>query len=197
MNKILFENIVDSLVENGYVVLENSLENPHLQGLLKLAKNESKYKVAGISKSENLQIDRSKRRDKTVWLDEDGGVVSEYLAFSDSLRSFLNESLYLGLNYYEAHFALYEKGDFYEKHLDAFKGSSNRKITTVLYLNEEWSESDGGELLIYDEDGRVIEKVIPKLGTLVVFLSDTFPHEVLPSNKKRYSIAGWFRVDKR
>jgi len=29
-----------------------------------------------------------------------------------------------------------------------------------------------------------------------VFLSDKFPHEVLPAKKKRHSIAGWFRVDK-
>ena len=34
------------------------------------------------------------------------------------------------------------------------------------------------------------------MNKLIVFLSDIFPHEVLPSNKKRYAIAGWFRIDK-
>jgi len=27
----------------------------------------------------------------------------------------------------------------------------------------------------------------------VIFLSERFPHEVLPAKKKRHSIAGWFR----
>lgn len=33
------------------------------------------------------------------------------------------------------------------------------------------------------------------LGTLVVFLSEEFEHEVLPAKRDRYSIAGWFRVN--
>jgi SM-20-related protein len=41
----------------------------------------------------------------------------------------------------------------------------------------------------------VIEKVVPQMGTLVVFLSERFPHEVLPAHADRYSIAGWFRVN--
>jgi len=34
--------------------------------------------------------------------------------------------------------------------------------------------------------------VEPRLGTLVVFLSELFPHEVLPSNRDRLSLTGWF-----
>ncbi len=49
---------------------------------------------------------------------------------------------------------------------------------------------------MYDDDNNFIKKVIPHANTLVVFLSDKFPHEVLPTKRKRYSIAGWFRVDK-
>ncbi len=66
----------------------------------------------------------------------------------------------------------------------------------MYYLNEGWSEEDGGELIIYAKNGDFLTKVIPKSNTLVIFLSDTFPHEVKPSRKKRYSIAGWFRIDK-
>jgi SM-20-related protein len=35
----------------------------------------------------------------------------------------------------------------------------------------------------------------PQGGTLAVFLSEEFPHEVLAANRTRYSIAGWFRVN--
>jgi len=69
-------------------------------------------------------------------------------------------------------------------------------VTTVYYLNDEWGDSDGGELIVYDENNKEIAKVIPNANTLVVFMSEKFPHEVLSANKKRYSIAGWFRVDK-
>lgn len=37
-------------------------------------------------------------------------------------------------------------GDFYLKHLDSFRGNENRKLTTVFYLNENWTPADGGEL---------------------------------------------------
>ncbi|MEO1954055.1 MAG: 2OG-Fe(II) oxygenase, partial [Campylobacterales bacterium] len=80
---------------------------------------------------------------------------------------------------------------------DAFKNSKNRVVTTVFYLNDDWKKENGGELIIYDKYDKYLTKVTPKLNTLVVFMSEEFPHEVLKSNKKRYSIAGWFRVDKK
>ncbi len=197
MNEELYVKITDALVEDGYIILEKGLSKELIQKLSHYAQETTHYKKAGISNEQNLHIDTSKRSDKTLWVDEDGAVVSEYLAFCDGLRNFLNRSLYLGLTYYEAHFALYEENDFYEKHLDAFKGSKNRVVTTVLYLNEEWQEEDAGELVIYDAKDKEMKKVVPKEGTFVVFLSDKFPHEVLPAKAKRHSIAGWFRVDRR
>lgn len=197
MNKELYLKIVDAIVDDGYIVVQNAMDERMVTALLDVAKNEETvFKKAGISGAGDLHLDASRRRDKISWLDEDGLAMSEYLKFAETLRETLNRELYLGLSYYEAHFALYGEGDFYEKHLDAFKGSKNRVVTTVLYLNEEWDEENGGELVIYDEDDKFINKVVPNAGTLVVFLSDKFPHEVLPSKVKRHSIAGWFRIDK-
>ena len=197
MNEELYSKITDALVDDGYIILEKALSKELTQKLSHYAKQTTKYTNAGISSTKDFHIDTRKRSDKTLWIDEDDGVGSEYLVFCEGLRNYLNRSLYLGLTYYEAHFARYEEGDFYEKHLDAFKGSKNRVVTTVLYLNEEWSEENGGELVIYDEDDKEIKKVVPKAGTLVVFLSDKFPHKVLSAKASRYSIAGWFRVDRR
>ena len=196
MNQDMYLKIMDALVEDGYIVLKDALSKELCSSLLQDAQNQKSFKSAGISSTNKLHIDRSKRSDKTIWLDEDGGAKSEYLMFSAELRDKLNQELYLGIKYYEAHYALYEEGDFYEKHLDAFKGSKNRVVTTVLYLNEEWDESKGGELIVYNQEDEKIAKVIPNAGTLVVFLSDKFPHEVLPAKVKRHSIAGWFRIDK-
>jgi SM-20-related protein len=196
MNKEIYPKIIDALVTDGYIVIKDAIDKKLCSDLLKDAKSESSFKNAGISSTNDLHIDSTKRRDKTLWLDEDEACRSEYLAFSRELSQNLNKELYLGISYYEAHYALYEEGDFYEKHLDSFRGSKNRVVTTVLYLNEEWSDKDGGELVIYNEDDKEIKRVTPNAGTLVLFLSDKFPHEVLVAKNKRYSIAGWFRVDR-
>ncbi len=69
-------------------------------------------------------------------------------------------------------------------------------LSIVTYLNDDWQDSDGGELIIYTEDGdNIAERVYPRAGTVVVFLSEVFAHEVLPATRDRYSIAGWFRVN--
>ena len=195
MNNI-YENITQALVNDGYIIIENIFKSDLAKKLLELASNEKDFKEAGISSASNLHLDKKRRKDKIHWLDEDGGVQSRFLEFAKGLQEYLNKELYLGLNYYESHFAIYENGDFYEKHFDAFKNSKNRVVTTVFYLNEDWKNSDGGELVIYDKDDNFLTKVIPNSNTLVVFMSEDFAHEVLVANKKRHSIAGWFRVDK-
>jgi len=195
MNEELYSKITDSLVEDGYIVIENALSKDLVTKLLAFAKNENDFKQAGISAKDDLHIDNTRRRDKTKWLEDDNSVQSEFLEFSDGLKDYLNRELYLGLTYYESHFAIYNDGDFYEKHLDAFKNSKNRVVTTVFYLNDDWGKDDGGELIVYDKDDNFLAEVIPKANTLVVFLSDKFPHEVKPAKRKRFSIAGWFRVD--
>jgi SM-20-related protein len=66
----------------------------------------------------------------------------------------------------------------------------------VTYLNQDWRASDGGELVLYqDEADKNGLRILPEAGTVVLFLSDEFPHEVLPAKVDRYSIAGWFRVN--
>lgn len=192
----LYETITDALVHDGYVVIDNALESNLPKELKNFAQSQTNFKRAGISGAGDLHVDSKRRTDKIHWLDEDGAVQSRYLDFANGLKDYLNRELFLGLSYYEPHFAIYEEGDFYETHLDAFKNSKNRVVTTVYYLNEEWGEDDGGELVVYDEDEKFIAKVMPKANTLIVFMSEKFPHEVLPAKRKRYSIAGWFRIDK-
>lgn len=197
MNQSIYSKITDALVDDGYIVIENAISQNLSHSLLQDAKIETKFKRAGISNSPSLHIDSNRRRDRIHWLDDDGSVRSDFLAFSDGLKEYLNKTLFLVLTYYESHYAIYNTGDFYETHVDAFKNSVNRVVTTVYYLNEGWKEGDGGELVIYDEHNNFLKKIAPKADTLVVFLSEKFPHEVLPAKKKRYSIAGWFRVDSR
>jgi len=192
---IMNDIITEALLKNGYIILEDALSQTLTNNLLTLAKQEKEYKNAAISKSSAVHINKNRRSDKTKWIDPTNATLQEYLDTMEKLQIHLNRSLFLGLSYYEAHFALYEQGDFYEKHLDSFIGAKNRVVTTVYYLNEAWECQDGGELVIYDKNEKELQRVLPKANTLVVFMSEEFPHEVLPANKQRFSIAGWFRVD--
>lgn len=194
----LFDTIAGGLKASGYCILDDALPAALTQGLLHELETWAapRLRPAGVGRGEEFQRNQSIRRDQIHWLEPETPAVSEFLSWMDQLRLGLNQRLFLGLFDYESHFAVYQPGDFYQKHLDAFKGARGRKLSTVFYLNSEWIELDAGELVLYDEAGeQVLERVAPKNGRLVVFLSEEFPHEVLPAQKTRYSIAGWFRVN--
>jgi len=135
------------------------------------------------------------RGDVIDWLDAGNSTDQIYLACMEALRLGLNTALFLGLFDYECHYAIYEKGADYAKHSDVLQGKKNRILTTVLYLNEDWHACDGGELVVFEPTGNsVIATVNPTFGTMIIFLSESFPHEVLMSHSTRRSISGWFRV---
>lgn len=190
--------IADQLAEKGFIILQQALPEALLEQLLQRAKSldQSHWKQAGIGRAQQFQHDTSIRSDSIHWIDNEDSTERAFLNAMDSLRHGLNQRLFMGLFDYESHFAVYQSGQFYQKHIDALKGRSNRVLSTVLYLNQDWSNADAGELLLYHPDSdQVIDKVSPTLGTLAIFLSEEFPHEVLPATRERFSIAGWFRVN--
>ncbi len=194
MYEQLYSQITDALVNDGYIEIPHAINSTLSQNLLNLAKKSKNFRRAGISARKKINSD--KRRDKILWLDEDNSTQSEFISFANGLKEYLNRELFMCITYLESHYALYEKGDFYEKHYDAFKNSANRAVTIVYYLNEEWDEKEGGgELIVYDDNDNFIKKIFPHANTLVVFLSEKFPHEVLKAKRKRYSIASWLRID--
>jgi len=131
--KNIYEKITTTLVTDGYIIIEDALEEEISLELLAFAMSQNNFKQAGISNTNRLHLDLKKRRDSILWLDEDYSIQSTYLSFMNGLKEYLNRELYLGLSYYESHFSIYKEGDFYEKHIDAFKHSKNRVVTTVYY----------------------------------------------------------------
>ncbi len=194
----LFKGIAENVNSQGYCVLENAIPDDLAISLLERVKNlkPGDFKDAGVGRKNEYSKHEKIRQDQIFWIDGVCDAEKAWLEWTSLLQQEINQQLFLGLFSYESHFAHYKKGEFYKKHVDAFRGQSNRKLSTVTYLNPEWDSRDGGELLIYNEKSdQVIERVVPRLGTLVVFLSEAFPHEVLPATQDRYSIAGWFRVN--
>jgi SM-20-related protein len=198
MRETDFKLIADTLVEQGYIIVDDFIDADLTEQLYQhvTALPASMFNTAKVGRQQTAQQLEAVRNDKTVWLSNDHAVEQAYLNAMDTLRTQLNRQLFLGLRDFEAHFAHYPPGHFYQRHIDAFKGQSNRVVSSVFYLNPDWSEQDQGQLVLYQPDGEVqIQTVMPMMGTLVLFLSEQFPHEVLPALRDRYSIAGWFRTD--
>ncbi|EMH3444187.1 2OG-Fe(II) oxygenase [Vibrio harveyi] len=189
MNKL-----IDALSTHGYYIWDAFISQEEVAELRDCIPDD--WKKARIGRNDDVTRIETIRSDKIQWLKRDmGAPVASFLDKMEEIRLEANRHFFLGLFEYEAHFAKYEKGDFYQKHLDCFKGNENRRLTTVFYMNESWSEEDAGELVVYDLNDNKIATIPPRSGRLFVFLSEQFPHEVLPTNAERFSIAGWFRIN--
>lgn len=189
---LTLEHVLDHIHQDGYGVIDNAIDENLIELLLTdCLGQQALFQLAGIGRQLDKQLNPTIRSDKTKWFEHDNLIQQHYLALMEQLRTAINRHFFLGLFDYECHYATYHHGDFYKKHFDAFKGRSNRVFTTVLYLN---TPKQGGELVIYQPKSKdVLATIAPKAGTLVVFESERFAHEVLPAVDIRHSIAGWFR----
>ena len=154
---------------------------------------EGELAPASVGRGPFQEIREGIRGDHIQWI-EPGQVEScdSYLGLMDSLRLAMNRGLFLGLEDFESHFALYPPGAFYLKHVDRFRDDDRRMVSVVVYLNQGWLPEHGGQLRMYLDEGREHD-VVPTGGCLVVFLSGEVPHEVLPATRDRLSLTGWFR----
>lgn len=199
MQREVFRHIGDDLSVQGFSVQEGLLPTDLAHTLLNhiQSSNGPDYTPAAIGRAQSKQNDHTIRRDKTAWINADQSPADQaWLQWSDGLRAALNQDCLLGLQPIESHYARYDQGDFYLKHLDAFKSTNslNRRVSLVCFLNPHWQLEDKGELVLYTGDSNATAiTVAPKLGTIAVFLSQEIPHEVLPTKTTRYSIAGWYR----
>lgn len=191
-----FETIIDDLAERGWSLQPSFLPQPltlELAAECRRRNAEGALAPAAIGRGEAMEVREGIRGDHIHWLEaRQSAVCDRYLRLMDELRQSLNQSLFLGLEEFECHFALYPPGAFYKTHLDRFRDDDSRCITAVVYLNPDWQEGDGGALRMHFPDGSQCD-IPPLAGSLVVFLSGDFPHEVLVTRTDRLSLTGWFR----
>lgn len=211
MNSTLSLNHLECLENNGFVVVDvsNLLSGQELIDAGELRKISHRlyqqhfFKTAAIGESKNSVPMQEIRNDFTLWIDSEkwptGLIFSEietlnnYCHFLNLTRETLKNYFRLSLNSYETHFAIYPKGHFYKKHVDQTSSNNRRFFSFVLYLNQEWSLNDGGNLVGYQGPEKIFD-VLPKEQTLIIFKS-SLEHEVRPTQKERYSVTGWFRHD--
>ena len=150
------------------------------------------FRAAAVGAGPNRAVRPQIRGDRICWLlTAESAAERTIFARLEALRVLLNRSLMLGLADLECHYAIYAPGARYTRHLDRSPHGAERVVSIVLYLNEAWQASDGGELVIAAEAGEVV--VGPAGGTLAVFLSQRIEHEVRVARRARLSLTGWFR----
>ncbi|CAG8462705.1 5772_t:CDS:2 [Paraglomus occultum] len=98
--------------------------------------------------------------------------------------------------YFEGHYLLCHDDD-----IEDDGEMTGRRIAFIIYLVDEWNESDGGALELFNIDNggnpaEVTRSILPKYNTMAFFeVTPTSFHqvaEVLSPTKARLSISGWF-----
>ncbi|MDB5773366.1 MAG: SM-20-related protein [Burkholderiales bacterium] len=190
------QNIVDDLVERGWSQQDNFLPKDLTLALAVECRDLSStgtLKAAGVGHGATKTVRPDIRGDQIFWLKAGHSVACDrYLQIMETLRVALNRSLYLGLDEFESHFALYAPGACYLKHRDRFRDDDCRVVSTVVYLNQDWLPGQGGALRLHPH-GKTTEDILPLDGRLALFLSADLLHEVLPATRDRLSLVGWFR----
>ncbi|HLF98733.1 MAG TPA: 2OG-Fe(II) oxygenase [Methylococcaceae bacterium] len=193
----IIKSVIRQLDERGWAQYEHFLK-PAAIGELAAACREGiaaqRFHRAGVGHGKTWQKREDIRGDLVCWMDEDDEIPAWqfYLERLEKLRRIVNHVFFLGLHDFEGHLAVYPPGSFYRRHLDQFADAPERRLTAILYLNDNWTLDDGGQLRLYLDDGGSLD-IYPQAGRFVTFLSDRFEHEVLPARRERLALTGWFR----
>jgi len=194
------EEMLDSFEKKGFCLFHQLLPKESLALIrqeLETIKRSENWKKAGIGKSDEKKVDESQRGDFIHWIDPNDLMPATALYFEkmDEVIQLLNRTFYLGIRDRECHYTEYPVGTFYKRHVDRHRSQSSRIVSMVFYLNENWTANDGGQLMVYHEDGTE-DCILPEEGLLAVFLSEK-EHEVLPTKRVRQSITGWMLNEER
>ena len=190
-------SIVEAIAADGLAVARGAIPETLVRALRDAGRQRDvagEFHGAAVGRGA-ARIERTDvRGDRIRWLEPWDAQPAETALFAlvDALRVAVNEALYLGLFDFEGHYAIYPPGAGYARHLDRFRDDDARVLTLIVYLNDGWTDAHGGALRVECGDG-LAHDVVPEGGTLVAFLSDRFPHEVLPASRERLAFTGWFR----
>lgn len=194
MTKAIEEEICDK----GFCIVDNFLCQDDYLRLVSTAKGlycKGQFRSAKIGQLFDAGHHSTIRNDQICWLEEECSdqAMKRYFSKIHALTKLLNQSLFLSLTSFETHFAIYQPGSFYRKHIDQFAKNKERQISCVYYLNESWQDDYAGQLKLYDHHDQLLANVLPQGNRFICFKSD-LPHEVCETKEIRYSIAGWLKT---
>lgn len=185
----LTDKQLDKFVDDGWMIIDEVFEN---KALLALQSESGFIDYRDAELTAGIRVSDI-RGDRIRWITENFFAGFYYLQSINALAALFNRSLFAGIRHSEAHYACYPVGLGYQWHSDNPAGRDERVISAVFYLNDDWSDSDGGALEIVDKHG-IYHNVMPVANRLVIFDSD-LQHQVQIAHRQRYSIATWMRRD--
>ena len=210
---------LEDLREQGYVIIDDFLSSETWMDALRddvmNLREKKKFKIAKIGQDSTNTLNEEIRVAETCFIGrEKPELQNAHNQARERLYDVL-ETLRVDLegagqtsldpNLSEFLYAYYPTGGFYRRHRDAVKGSASylREYSILLYLNEESYDPDidGGRLRVHFDSGGdflpageapLFQDVDAYGGTLVIFESDRFPHEVLDTVAERFAVVGWY-----
>jgi SM-20-related protein len=191
-----YDLLIDSYIENNIGIDANFINEALCKGLYQNIINLQQDDLmtnASIGNKNIKDANQKMRSDKIYWLDKkhDNEFEKEFLTHIDDFIERLNYTCYTNINSYEFHYAIYEEGSFYKRHKDQFQNNGDRKFSLIHYLNKDWHELDGGQLVVYQNNTS--NTIQPEEQTAVFFKSDEMDHEVSITKRSRMSITGWLK----
>jgi len=193
-----FEALIQGLIDDQYGCCNDFVSPTTIQGLrsnMNILNAAGVMKAAGIGNKVAFQKDKTIRGDKVNWIQDESTNQYEviYLSKIGRFIDHLNKTCFTSIKTFESHYAHFELGSFYKRHIDQFKSEKGRKYSIVLYLNQDWKKEDDGMLSLYPSPSGQ-KDISPLEGRMVFFRSDEMEHEVHPSlTRERRSIAGWLK----
>jgi SM-20-related protein len=199
MNNEHLNIVLSGLADKGWCVLPDFLPAATVAALraeCQARNSAGAFHAAGIGPGAAAVV-AEVRGDRILWVEpsDPHPAVRQYNEATEALREAVNREFFLGLHELEAHFAVYPAGAAYKKHLDRFRADDRRTLTAIVYLNQDWTEADGGLLRFWTDpsgEGETLD-IVPAGGTLVTFLSELYWHEVLPARRTRMALTGWYK----
>ena len=193
----LFNTLIESYIANSVGIDKAFMCERLSKGLqqnIKQLQANNTMRAASIGNAALKDSNQKMRGDKISWLDKsnNNAFEQEFLSLAEDFIGHLNSTCYTGINSYEFHYAVYEQGSFYKRHMDQFKTDNKRKFSFINYLNDDWLDTDGGQLCVYPDNA--IQTIQPNAKTAVFFKSDAVEHEVMLCHRSRMSISGWLKI---
>jgi len=99
----------------------------------------------------------------------------------------------------DTHATCYQAGHFLTKHNDIGSNDVPRLVAYVIQMTKSWLPDWGGKTEFFDDNGNVIESVVPEFNTITMFKvpqphSVTFVPPFCPG--RRVAMTGWLYSDK-
>ncbi|MGZ3690713.1 MAG: 2OG-Fe(II) oxygenase, partial [Pseudobdellovibrio sp.] len=153
LNSIHLDQYFEKLAENSWVVLP--FDKDLSKKLLQSAQDKTPlFKAAGLARHD--QPDTQIRSDRIYWLESKSGELNEtdhlILRQLEDLKNNLKNFFRTSLNEFECHYSVYGQGQHYDRHSDAPFDNNKRVFSFVIYLNENWREENGGQIIGYNKD---------------------------------------------